>query len=142
MYKGECLLECPPGTCITQININLAPCVDKLDDTKILGGLCFDDFLRILDGIDGVNSDNIVMNENPGVTINIYTNNINLGNAINKNDNLTFIELGQCENRLREYYKLSSEQKFCIISVDMLTKNSKKPTNDFVYEIYLDNVHK
>ena len=95
--------------------------------------------MRILDGIDGVNSDNIVVNENPGVSINIYTNNINLENAINKNYNLTFIELGQCANRLREYYKLSSEQKFCIISVDMLTKNSKKPTNDFVYEIYLDN---
>ena len=141
VYKGKCLLKCPEGTCLTQININLATCVDKLDDTKILGGLCFDDFLRVLDGIDSVESKNIVMNENPGVSINIYTSEINLDEAKNneKNINLTFIDLGECENKLREYYRINDELKFCIISVDLLTKYSNKSTNDFAYELYLDN---
>ena len=139
VYKGKCYLKCPEGTCLTQININLATCVDKLDDTKILGGLCFDDFLRILDGIDNAGDGNIVMNESPGISINIYTSKINLDEAENKNENLTFIYLDECENKLREYYKLNPSQKICIISVDLLTKWSNKTTNDFDYEIYLDN---
>ena len=138
-YKGICMLECPEGTCITQINENLATCVEKLDETKILAGLCFDDFLRILDGIGGDDSSNIVMNDNSGITLNIYTTKIDLEEAESKYQNLTFIDLGECENQLREYYKIDPEQKFCVISVDAKTKLSNKATNDFNYEIYLDN---
>jgi hypothetical protein len=81
------------------------------------------------------------MNENPGVSINIYSSEINLDEAKNneKNINLTFIDLGECENKLREYYRINDELKFCIISVDLLTKYSNKSTNDFAYELYLDN---
>ena len=87
IYKGKYLFECPEGTCITQINENLATCVDKLDDTQILSGLCFDDFLMILDEIDNVHSSNIIINKYPGSSINIYNNEINLEEAkeVNKN---------------------------------------------------------
>ena len=141
IYRGECLLECPENTCITQINENLATCIEKLSETKILGGLCFDDFLRILDGIDNVASGNIVMNENLGVSINIYKNDVNLKTVVksSNNGNLTFIDLGECKEKLIEYHNLNPDQKFCIISVDMYTKWSNKSTNDFIYEIYLEN---
>ena len=138
-YKGKCFLSCPEGTCLTQININLATCVDKLNETKILAGLCFDDFLRILDGIDTVNNNNIVMNEYPGISTNIYKNDIDLETAKNNNPNLTFIDLGECEDKLKEYYNLNSSQAFCIISVDYLSKFSNKSTFDFNFELYLDN---
>ena len=138
-YKGKCLLKCPEGTCLTQVNANLATCVDKLDETKILGGLCFDDFLRMLDGIDSAGSSNIVMNEYLGITINIYMSDIELETVKEKNPNLTFIDLGECENKLREHYNLNSSQKFCVISVDMFTKLSDKPTFDFAFELYLNN---
>ena len=138
-YKGECFLECPEGTCITQINEHLATCVDKLDDTKILAGLCFDDFLRILDDIDSSSNTNKVMNNNPGITVNIYTTQVDLEALKNNNQNLTFIDLGECETKLREHYNIDPEQKFCVISVDVLTKISNQATNDFNYEIYLDN---
>ena len=103
-YKGNCLQSCPEGTCLTQINPNLATCVDKLDETKILAGLCFDDFIRILNGINNEDSSNKVMNENEGVSINIYKTTIDIEIAKEKNKNLTFIDLGECKDKLREYY--------------------------------------
>ena len=112
-------MECPEGTCISQINDNLATCVEKLDDTKTLAGLCFDDFGRILDEIDSSSSTNKVINNNPGVTINIYTTQANLEILKTNNPNLTFIDLGQIETKLREHYKIDPEQKFCVISVDV-----------------------
>ena len=139
IYKGEYLLECPEDTCITQININLATCVDKLDDTQILSGLCFDDFLLILDEIDNANSTNIVINENPVASINIYNNGIDLVEVKEKNKNLTYIYLDECTDKLKEYYNLRKEQQFYIISVDSLTKWSNKSTHDFYFNLYLDN---
>ena len=135
-YKGKCYSECPVGTCITMINSNLANCVDKIDDIKELGELCFEDFIRIFDFFHDITNNNIVINENQGVSINIYTTELNLYEAENIHENLTFINLGECENKLREYYKLNPNQKIFIISVDVLTKLSNKSTNDFDYEIY------
>ena len=84
-YLGVCYLTCPEGTCITQINENLAICVKKLDETKIMGGICFDDFLTILDKVEGADSNNnILKNSAPNVTINIYRNDLNF-DIIKKN---------------------------------------------------------
>ena len=78
-YKGQKLLKCPDGTCISQINENLATCVDKPDETKDFGGICFDDFLRILDGLEEKDTnDNIVINEKKGISININENGIDI----------------------------------------------------------------
>ena len=141
VYKGECLLECPEGTCLTQINQNLATCVDKLGDTKILAGLCFDDFIIILDQIGNLDTSNKVMNEYPSISLNIYNDKIDLVEVINNNENnnLTFIDINKCAEKIKSYYKLNSIQLLCVISVDMLTKWSNKSTNDFDFEIYLEN---
>ena len=139
-YKGECYLSCPENTCITQINENLATCVDKLDETKILGGICFDDFIKILDDIENVESNkNIVINNNPGITINIYQDGMELNEIKNKYTNLTFIQLGQCTEKLIEYYNLSKTEKLFIISMDSYTKVSTHIINDFNFEVYIQN---
>ena len=139
-YKGECRLICPENTCITQINENLAICVDKLDDTKIIGGICFDDFLRILDNIEGTDSNTyIVINNSPGVTINIYQDDLNLDVIKNKCVNLTLIDLDQCGEDLRKYYKIKSEEKLNIIYVDSISKKSNIVKKENVFEIYLRN---
>ena len=139
-YKGECYLSCPENTCITQINENLATCVDKLDETKILGGICFDDFIKILDDIENVESNkNIVINNNPGITINIYQDGIELNELKNNYSNLTFIQLGQCTEKLIEYYNLNQTEKLIIISMDSYTKLSTHIINDFNFEVYIQN---
>ena len=62
----------------------------KLDETKILGGICFDDFLRILDNIEGIDSNsNFVINNVPGVSINIYQDDLNLDEI----KNFSFIKM-------------------------------------------------
>jgi hypothetical protein len=139
-YKGECYKSCPENTCITQINENLATCVDKLDETKILGGICFDDFIKILDDIENVESNkNIVINNNPGITINIYEDGIELNELKNKYSNLTFIQLNQCKEKLIEYYNLNKTEKLFIISIDFYAKISTHIINDFNFEVYLKN---
>ena len=139
-YRGECYLSCPENTCITQINENLATCVDKLDETKILGGICFDDFIKILDEIENVKSNkNIVINNNPGITLNIYQDGIELNELKNKNPNLTYIQLGQCTEKLIEYYNLNKTEKLIIISMDSYTKVSTHIINDFNFEVYIQN---
>ena len=79
------------------------------------------------------------MNEYPGINTNIYKNDIDLETAKKNNQNLTFINLGECGDKLKEYYNLNSSQRFCIISVDLLSKFSNKSTFDFNFELYLDN---
>ena len=80
-----------------------------------------------------------MINNVPGVTINIYQNDINLDEIKNKCDNLTFIDLGQCKEELRKIYNLKPEEKFYIISVDIISKVSNRVTNDNDFEIYLKN---
>ena len=139
-YKGNCYLSCPENTCITQINENLATCVDKLDETKIFGGICFDDFIKILDDIENVESNkNIVINNNPGISINIYEDGIELNELKNKYTNLTFLQLGQCTEKLIKYYNLNKTEKLIIISMDSYSKVSTHIINDFNFEVYIKN---
>ena len=81
------------------------------------------------------------MNEYPSISLNIYNDKIDLVEVINNNENnnLTFIDINKCAEKIKSYYKLNSIQLLCVISVDMLTKWSNKSTNDFDFEIYLEN---
>ena len=141
-YKGQILLACPDGTCISQVNENLGTCVDNPDEYKNFGGLCFDNFVIILDNLEKLdNNDNIVINEKNGIYINIYENGIDINSlkTQEKNKNLTFIQLGECAGKLKSFYNLNSEEKLYIISIDYLSKYSNKPTNDYAFEIYIEN---
>ena len=57
-------------------------CIDKLGNTKIINGLCFDDFRNILDIANNLDSNNYVMNKGPCASLNIYKSDINLEEAI------------------------------------------------------------
>ena len=138
-YKGKCYLSCPENTCITTINNNLSICIDKYNETKILAGFCFDDFLTILDNIENIDeNNNKVVNIN-GVSVNIYQNGINYDIFKDKYNNLTYINLGDCAKALIEFYGLEENEKLYILSVDYLTKISHKVTNDYKFEVYLRN---
>ena len=116
-------------------------CVDKLEETKILGGICFDDFLIILDNIEEVsnNYNNIAINNYPGITVNIYRVGIKIEEAAKKYKNLTFIDLTECGEELKKFYNLSNNTNLYLISIDIYNKESNKVTNDFNFEIYLKN---
>lgn len=81
----------------------------------------------------------IVINNNPGITINIYQDGIELNELKNKYTNLTFIQLGQCTEKLIEYYNLNKTERLFIISMDSYTKVSTHIINDFNFEVYIQN---
>ena len=139
-YKSKCLLSCPENTCISQNNENFIVCVDKLDETKIFGGICFDDFIRILDNIEKTDANSIIaINNYPGITISVYLNGINIDEVIKKYPNLTFINLEECGKELIKYYKLNINEELYIISIDIYNKISNRVSNEFHFEIYLKN---
>ena len=138
-YNGKCYLSCPENTCITKINENLSVCIDKYNETKILAGFCFDDFLTILDNIDNIDENNNKVINNNGISVNIYQNGIDIDIFKDKYNNLTFINLGECAQQLIDFYHLDPNEKLYILSVDYLTKISHKVTNEYKFEVYLKN---
>ena len=139
-YKDKCYDFCPKDTCITQINSNFETCVDQMELTEILGGICFDDFPLILEYIDNINnsSDQIIsINSSPGVTLSIYENGLDLEEN-NNFYNLTIINLDNCQAKLMEYYQLNSNDTLYILSLDSISKMSNQIFNDIDFKIYLN----
>ena len=124
--------------CVTQINKNLRTCVKKLENTKILGGICFDDFLLILDKLDNLNSNEvIVLNTSPGVTVTMYKSGLDLNANLNKYKNSTFIDLGICSEQIKNKY-LNSTKEFYILIVDIKNRILSELFNNIDFNIYLN----
>ena len=138
-YNGTNYISCPGGTCITQINKNLATCIEQLDEFKTISNICFEDFLIILDRMDELNGNNIIINNYEGVTVNLYETGADINIMKSQYENLTFIDLNDCSNLLREYYNISYNEKLYILSIDYLSKISNSPTNSYNFEIYSEN---
>ena len=49
------------------------------------------------------------------------------------------MNLGECHDKLIDFYNLNKNEKLYILSVDSKAKLSKKYTNDYSFEIYLKN---
>ena len=49
--------------------------------------------------------------------------------------------MGECADKLRNFYNLSSEEKLYIISIDYLTKYSNKPTMNMLLKYILKMEH-
>ena len=140
IYQDEYYTSCPEGTCITQINKNLVTCVEKLDEFKTISNICIEDFSIILDRIEELNdNNNIIINKYEGVTINLYEIGVDINEMKENFKNLTFIDLNECANELREFYNLNFSEKLYILSIDYFNKISNRPTNGYSFEVYLEN---
>ena len=73
------------------------------------------------------------------MTINIYPAKAPIDILIQENPNITYVDLGECEEKLKAEYNLSPETKFYILGVDSTNKVGKTAINYFNYEIYLEN---
>ena len=122
---------------MTQINKNLNTCVEPLENTKILGNTCFDDFQLILDKLDNLNSNKVItINTSPGVLLTIYKNGLDLNENINKYKNSTFIDLEKCSEQLINNKYLNSSKELYILSVDIKNKATNELFNKIDFEIY------
>ena len=137
IYKENCTSFCPKETCVTQINKNLNTYVEPLENTKILGNTCFDDFQLILDKLDYLNSNEVItINTSPGVLLTIYKNGLDLNENINKYKNSTFIDLEKCSEQLINNKYLNSSKELYILSVDIKNKATNELFNKIDFEIY------
>ena len=142
-YKDTCYSKCPENTCISANNVHLAKCIDfRPNQMKIYNGIC-------IEGIDNLVS-NIIDNDNDndyitpiitpsGVAISAISTDVTMNDFIEKNPDLTFVDLGECQNKLREAYKLPPDMKMYIIGIDSPNLYGNSSINAFDYEIYLKN---
>ena len=80
------------------------------------------------------NRDNLTINEEEIIIEEVYTTFTITTNKILKNNSNKLIDLGNCENYLKNYYKLDTTDNLVILIINV-QKNKMKPSK-IVYEVY------
>ena len=132
-YKNICYKECPSGTLPNEI-INI--CNDNKTETSIENQ---NNFLKniqesLLDGYDTSNIDNgtdLIHSDNK-YTYTITSTSNQKNNK--KNDNKSTIDLGNCENKLKEVYHISKNDSLYILKIDAFLEGLNAPKIE--YEVY------
>ena len=154
LYHEECFSSCPENTYINETREELKICVDiiptetieettiKTDiisETEIINNGFFK-FSDIIDQVEKLDlNTNIVINKYQNVTINIYLNGVNINELSTLYPNLTFINLEKCEQELKTFYKLDSDENLYLVTYENLNDIENRVTNQFQFEIYLKN---
>ena len=73
--------------------------------------------------------DNIIENDKMKITLTTIENQKN-----NKNNNITSIDLGECETKLRRYYNISDNEKLFMKKIDVIQEGMKIPKIE--YDVY------
>ena len=84
-------------------------------------------------------SDNGEVISNPsGVVIRGYSTKSD-NNDIDPDVTYSIIDLGDCEDKLKEHYKLNNKTELYILGIDSPNKNKSYTTNVYNYGVYLEN---
>ena len=135
-YRGECFDKCPDGTCIDKDNLDI--CVTKSSSTEVISGYCIDDFSSVLNNFNSlITRQNAVISKSPSLTLNMYSDDINLNQAKVSNPDLAFIDLGACGDKLKVANNLNPNEKLYILSIDATNKISNQAINSTSFKIYL-----
>ena len=141
IYKNKCYLKCPEDTCLTTKTSELFKCIDILPNMKIYNGICIEglnEYAKNLASIE--NDDNIQPVITPsGVIINAFSSEESIEKLISKNPNVTYVDLGECKDRLRDTYKFDNNLKLYIIGIDVPDISGNSSINIFNFEVYLKN---
>ena len=141
VYDMKCLPNCPNNTCITQEDPLLLICVPIKENVKVYNYICFENLDKYTDHIKALSDNNTIISKDSGITIHAYSTN-NEGNNINIKDddvNYSLLYLRECENRLREYYKIPDSLEIFILGIDSPNKDKRSVTPVYNYEVYLEN---
>ena len=142
-YNNQCVLSCPKNT-YNQTNEDFIICINIINEeeenqNEKNNNLLFN-FSKILDKIEKLNyNNNIVINDYPNVTINIYIDGVIIDKITEVYPNLTIINLGKCGEELKLYYKLNSNDTLFIATFETYNNIRNRVTNQYYFEIYLKN---
>ena len=134
-YKRECCLKCPENTCLTANNKDLAKCVDVRANMKIYNQICIEGIEKLVENLDDNNLAPIFIDS--GVSLRAFPTYASMQNLIKKYPNLTYVDLGDCENKLKNAYNLSPDTELFILGIDTPCLYDNSSINVFNYEIYL-----
>ena len=135
IYKGDCYPKCPDNTCLTQNRVDLTKCVDIKSNMKVFNGICFEEIEEIIKNIENLEP----ITSSSGITINAYNSEEDVDELIKINPNLTFVDLGDCNNKLKQAYNLPSDTKLFVLGIDTPSLIKSSSINNFNFEIYLSN---
>ena len=138
VYRNECYIECPNGTCITPDDPNLVYCVSIKQNYYIFNGICFADFNEIINNLKNISEINQTISKYPLISISVYTKNT-LNNLISNYKNLSIIYLNGCEDLLIDFYNLTNDTILYIIGIDSPNKNKSYVVNVYNYLVLLEN---
>ena len=132
---------CPENTCFDPYSNELNKCINIIDDMKVYNGICIYSITQIINEINSDNNMKIVdsMMTPTGTILNIYPAKIPKEVLLEENSNMTYIDLGDCEDKLKSHYNLPPETKLYILGIDSPGEKGKSTINIFNYEIYLQN---
>ena len=135
IYKGDCYQECPSNTCLTQNKEELTKCVDIKQKMKVFNGICFEGIEEIVNNIESLEP----ITTSQGITINAYSSEEDINELIKANPDLTFVDLGECNDLLIKTYNLPLDTKLYILGIDSPNLIGQSSINSFDFEIYLSN---
>ena len=136
-YNKNCYMKCPANTCLTAQNKDLSKCVDITPTMKIYNEICIEGINELIQNLD--DEDLLPIFTSSGVSVSAFSSDASMENLIKQYPNLTFVDLGECKNKLKNYYNLSPDTKLYILGVDIPCNNGNSSVNIFNYEVYLKN---
>ena len=138
IYNNKCYYQCPEGTCINQNDPTLMNCVKIKENARIYNGICIMDLDEIINDIKSFSENNEVISTETGIIIRGYSSkseNID----IKSETKYSYIDLGECENKIKDYYHLPYDTELFILGIDSPNKNKNSSASVYNYEIYLEN---
>ena len=137
VYKNQCYLQCPAGTCLTQDDPLLITCVEITSKTKIFNDICFENFDDIIKNIKSMSENDDIISTESGIIIRGYSTNSD--SDIDSEAKYSLVDLGDCEEKIREYYNLDEDTELFILGIDSPNKDSTASTSVYNYGVYLEN---
>jgi len=134
VYNNTCYSSCPEGTCLTPNDINLVYCINIRENMTVFNNICISNFQKYIDNIKNMSDNDLYIYISSNILIKAY---INENKTIYSN--YSYIYLDSCENSLKEYYNLASDDLLYILGVESPSKNKNSSVNVYNYGVFLEN---
>ena len=144
-YRNEYYYECPKNTCISERFETENICEEKLSNTKIFNGFCFNNYSFIISQFEEIINKNIKLNKNERMILNVYSYNNyskNFDQLLSNNLKYTMIDLRECLSLYKKTYNIDEETDIYIVIVETPRVYSNETINRFDFELYFDNLTK
>ena len=141
IYNKSCCFNCPENTCLDNSTKYFAKCIEFNPDTmKIYNRICIERITEVVQILINNNEDDIEpIITSSGVIISGFSTDALIDDLIVKYPGITFIDLGECKDKLIKAYKLPSDDKLYIIGIETPNFYGNSSINVFDYEVYLKN---